>query len=124
MCQGKAPAGDHVNLCIEDPFELTHNLGRMVDYSALYYTRGEMMRAFKLLCNGESFDMVCAPYDGPQMPVVTQTEWQLAQCLPLLQGPDSDSDADSGCADGASDAASSASDAASEGADADSEACA
>ena len=36
-------------MSIEDPFEVTHDLGRLVDRKALYHVRGELMRAFNLL---------------------------------------------------------------------------
>ncbi|KAK3813160.1 MAG: hypothetical protein J3Q66DRAFT_285943 [Benniella sp.] len=40
--------------CIEDPFELDHNIGRPVDRNSLYTIRGEFMRAAKLLSkNGD-----------------------------------------------------------------------
>ena len=42
--------------CIEDPFELTHNLGRVADRDSLFCMRGEFMRAAKLLDKGASFD--------------------------------------------------------------------
>ncbi|GAO46122.1 hypothetical protein G7K_0361-t1 [Saitoella complicata NRRL Y-17804] len=35
-------------LCIEDPFEITHNVGRTVGKNGLYDIRGEYMRASKL----------------------------------------------------------------------------
>jgi len=38
--------------CIEDPFELTHNLGRVADRDSLYTMRGEFIRAHKLLNRG------------------------------------------------------------------------
>jgi len=40
---------DRTWLCIEDPFEVTHNLGRIVDRDALYEIRGEFMRASALM---------------------------------------------------------------------------
>ncbi|KAG0318391.1 hypothetical protein BGZ99_005705 [Dissophora globulifera] len=40
--------------CIEDPFELDHNVGRPVDRYSLFTIRGEFMRAAKILSrNGE-----------------------------------------------------------------------
>lgn len=38
--------------CIEDPFEVTHNLGRMVGRDALHTIRGEFMRAWRILVDG------------------------------------------------------------------------
>eukprot|EP00039_Didymoeca_costata_P011809 m.166986 g.166986 ORF g.166986 m.166986 type:complete len:962 (+) comp15299_c0_seq4:100-2985(+) len=35
--------------CIEDPFELSHNLGRVADQGSLFTMRGEFMRAVNLL---------------------------------------------------------------------------
>lgn len=38
--------------CIEDPFELSHNLGRVADRDSLYTMRGEFMRAQQVLGDG------------------------------------------------------------------------
>ena len=64
--------------CIEDPFEVTHNLGRVADKDrsdclssfavlletkcvlcSLFTMRGEFMRASKMLMQGQSFMSVC-----------------------------------------------------------------
>jgi hypothetical protein len=42
--------------CIEDPFETTHNLGRVADKDSLFTMRGELMRAAKLLTEGFDID--------------------------------------------------------------------
>jgi DNA polymerase sigma len=52
-----------LQLCVEDPFDVTHNLARGVDPAALYEIRGEFMRAFRMLASdGASFEQVCTPY--------------------------------------------------------------
>ncbi|KAJ3112282.1 hypothetical protein HDU96_004726 [Phlyctochytrium bullatum] len=43
---------DRFWLCVEDPFEVTHNIGRPVDKETLYEVRGEFIRASKYLCAG------------------------------------------------------------------------
>lgn len=40
---------ENVLLCIEDPFEVSHNLGRIVHAKSLHRIRGEFMRAHRLL---------------------------------------------------------------------------
>ena len=47
------------NFCIEDPFEITHNLARVVNTDGLYWIRGEMMTSFEMLARGVTFDRVC-----------------------------------------------------------------
>jgi hypothetical protein len=39
-------------ITVEDPFELTNNIGRPVDKETLYDVRGEFIRASKILCAG------------------------------------------------------------------------
>eukprot|EP01137_Pigoraptor_chileana_P034910 Opistho-2@28163 len=53
---------DRYWICIEDPFELTHNLGRVVDKNTLFEIRGEFMRGYRLLCDGGDLHAVCEPY--------------------------------------------------------------
>ncbi|KAI3660631.1 hypothetical protein MP638_004623 [Amoeboaphelidium occidentale] len=38
-------------ICIEDPFEITHNLGRPVGRDSLYFIRGEFLQAFSAFGN-------------------------------------------------------------------------
>ncbi|EPZ32229.1 Nucleotidyltransferase [Rozella allomycis CSF55] len=48
--------------CVEDPFEITHNLGRLVDRDTLYDIRGEFMRACKLMNQNASLEDICKEY--------------------------------------------------------------
>ncbi|KAF9191202.1 hypothetical protein BGZ51_007653 [Haplosporangium sp. Z 767] len=51
---GKPIVKNRYLYCIEDPFELDHNVGRPVDRYSLFTIRGEFMRAAKILSrNGE-----------------------------------------------------------------------
>ncbi|KNC77102.1 hypothetical protein SARC_10426 [Sphaeroforma arctica JP610] len=50
-------------MCIEDPFETTHNLGRVADRNTLYDIRGEFMRASRVLTSGGTLDDLCAMYE-------------------------------------------------------------
>ncbi|KAJ3120202.1 hypothetical protein HK100_012897 [Physocladia obscura] len=43
---------DRYWLCVEDPFEITNNVGRPVDKETLFEVRGEFIRASKILCAG------------------------------------------------------------------------
>jgi DNA polymerase sigma len=38
--------------CIEDPFEVSHNLGRIVGRNQLHTIRGEFMRAWRIIVDG------------------------------------------------------------------------
>lgn len=49
-------------LTIEDPFEITHNLGRVVDAAGLKIIQEEFERAFKMICNNEPLSAVCKKY--------------------------------------------------------------
>ncbi|KAJ3206847.1 hypothetical protein HDU67_007900 [Dinochytrium kinnereticum] len=49
---------DRFWLCVEDPFEISHNIGRPVDKETLYEVRGEFIRASKFLCAGSSGEFV------------------------------------------------------------------
>ncbi|ORX82780.1 hypothetical protein BCR32DRAFT_267420 [Anaeromyces robustus] len=42
---------DRYWFCVEDPFELTHNLGRPVDRKSLFKIRGEFLKAVKIINN-------------------------------------------------------------------------
>eukprot|EP01116_Phalansterium_solitarium_P018997 TRINITY_DN5187_c0_g1_i1.p1 TRINITY_DN5187_c0_g1~~TRINITY_DN5187_c0_g1_i1.p1 ORF type:complete len:881 (-),score=217.39 TRINITY_DN5187_c0_g1_i1:37-2679(-) len=54
---------DQFFLTIEDPFEITHNLGRIVDKNTLAAIQGEIKRAYRLICDGVPFtEGVCEPY--------------------------------------------------------------
>jgi DNA polymerase sigma len=48
-------------ICIEDPFEVTHNLGRVCDKESLNFIRSEFRRASKVLTQSGSFRFVCDP---------------------------------------------------------------
>ena len=48
----RKPPPERTLLCIEDPFEITHNLGRMVGRQSLHAIRGEFMRAWRILVDG------------------------------------------------------------------------
>ncbi|KAJ3031179.1 UNVERIFIED_CONTAM: hypothetical protein HDU68_006050 [Siphonaria sp. JEL0065] len=43
---------DRFWLCVEDPFEISNNVGRPVDKETLFEVRGEFIRASKILCAG------------------------------------------------------------------------
>jgi len=55
-------AKDRHLFCIEDPFDTTHDLGRVCDRQALHEIRGEFMRAHKELCESGDFREVCTQY--------------------------------------------------------------
>lgn len=50
---------DNMLFTIEDPFETTHNLGRLVDKEGLHMIMSECRRACILLRNEGSFVAVC-----------------------------------------------------------------
>ncbi|ORX47880.1 PAP/OAS1 substrate-binding domain-containing protein, partial [Piromyces finnis] len=45
---------DRYWFCVEDPFEITHNLGRPVDKKSLFKIRGEFLKAAKIINNKSS----------------------------------------------------------------------
>jgi len=53
---------DNILLCIEDPFEVTHNLGRLVDRSNLKVIKYEFKRAYKLAASGKPLSKICEEY--------------------------------------------------------------
>jgi DNA polymerase sigma len=53
---------DYFFFGLEDPFELTHNLGRPVDKENYKVIRYEFQRAYKLLGQSEDLKTVCQPY--------------------------------------------------------------
>lgn len=57
---------DNMLFAIEDPFETTHNLGRLVDKDGLHAINTELRRACVLLRNEGSFLTVCKEKGGVQ----------------------------------------------------------
>ena len=58
----KGYRGDRHLFCIEDPFELTHDLGRVMDRQTVGEVREELERAANLLSRGGSLDELCTPW--------------------------------------------------------------
>ena len=50
-------------LSIEDPFEVSHDLGRVCDGNALFEIRGEMIRGTKMMLEGKSVQSIVAKYE-------------------------------------------------------------
>ena len=50
-------------LSIEDPFEVSHDVGRVCDGNALYEIRGECIRAIKMMNEGKGVREMMAKYD-------------------------------------------------------------
>ena len=50
-------------LSIEDPFEVSHDLGRVCDGSALFEIRGEMLRGTKMMMEGKTVQSIVAKYE-------------------------------------------------------------
>lgn len=55
----KSEGKDKCFLTIEDPFEITHNLGRSVDRQSVKVIRWELENACQLLSKGASYERVC-----------------------------------------------------------------
>lgn len=53
---------------LEDPFELSHNLGRVVDRGNLKVIKYEFRRAFRLICNNEDLKTICKKYEEGESP--------------------------------------------------------
>eukprot|EP01102_Stenamoeba_stenopodia_P008284 TRINITY_DN2369_c0_g1_i4.p1 TRINITY_DN2369_c0_g1~~TRINITY_DN2369_c0_g1_i4.p1 ORF type:complete len:208 (-),score=33.14 TRINITY_DN2369_c0_g1_i4:81-704(-) len=58
---------DNYYLAIEDPFEITHNLGRVVDKEGLRTIRYEFKRAHYELCTTGSLHEVCKQYSDNEI---------------------------------------------------------
>ena len=57
--------GDRHLFCIEDPFELSHDLGRVMDRDTLRDVRSEIDRADVLLSEQRgTFEKLCEKYEG------------------------------------------------------------
>ena len=54
---------DNFLFALEDPFEVTHNLGRVVDRENLKVIKYEFLRAYKLICSNDILKAICKPYD-------------------------------------------------------------
>ena len=54
--------------CIEDPFELTHDLGRVIGRDTLSDVRSELDRAANLLHDERPWATICEEYVPPEKP--------------------------------------------------------
>jgi len=54
---------DNFHFGLEDPFEVTHNLGRVVDKDNLKVIQYEFTRAYKYICSGKPLKAICKQYD-------------------------------------------------------------
>ena len=50
-------------LSIEDPFEVSHDVGRVCDATALYEIRGECIRGIRMMTDGKTIRDLTAKYD-------------------------------------------------------------
>ncbi len=57
---------DHYYFAIEDPFEVTHNLGRLVDPPNLKVLKYEFTRAYKLICQQQHLQDILQSYQDDQ----------------------------------------------------------
>ena len=55
---------DNTLFCIEDPFETSHNLGRLVHAKSLHMIRGEFMRAHRFLVDSIPVDQLFQKYQA------------------------------------------------------------
>jgi DNA polymerase sigma len=53
------------HFCIEDPFEVSHDLGRTVDAETLEVVRHEFVRAYDILVSTGSLEHALAKWEGP-----------------------------------------------------------
>jgi DNA polymerase sigma len=56
---------DHFLVAIEDPFEVSHNLGRVVDRGGFETLRYEFARCYHLLASSAPLELVFQPYQDP-----------------------------------------------------------
>ena len=50
-------------LSIEDPFEVSHDVGRVCDATALYEIRGECIRGIRMMNEGKSLKEIMSRYE-------------------------------------------------------------
>ncbi|KAJ1627793.1 hypothetical protein T492DRAFT_1022438 [Pavlovales sp. CCMP2436] len=62
----KGRKADRHLFCIEDPFEVTHDLGRVMDSSTLKWVTEELARAHALLQRGASLSELCAEWTAAE----------------------------------------------------------
>ncbi|ORY93795.1 hypothetical protein BCR43DRAFT_461104 [Syncephalastrum racemosum] len=53
---------NRLSLCVEEPFNLSRNLGNSADLASVQGLRVEFRRAFGLLLEDASFDLICDPF--------------------------------------------------------------
>ncbi|CAN8063483.1 unnamed protein product [Agarophyton chilense] len=51
--------------CIEDPFDIDHDLSRGMEKAAVVVIRQEMMRAYEILAESGDFELACEEFRGP-----------------------------------------------------------
>ncbi|KAG0033792.1 hypothetical protein BGZ81_007261 [Podila clonocystis] len=75
QAESKSNVKNRYLFCIEDPFELDHNVGRPVDRYSLFTIRGEFMRAAKILSkNGDgAIGRLCVERHVPAQPEKPRT---------------------------------------------------
>jgi len=54
--------------CIEDPFEISHDLGRVIGRDTLNDVRSEIDRGINMLLDERPFDAICEAYVPPEKP--------------------------------------------------------
>ena len=52
---------DHL-FCIEDPFNLSHDLSRVLTNFTFYLTKKELLRAYRSLNQGGTLENICTPF--------------------------------------------------------------
>jgi len=56
-------------ICIEDPFQLAHDLGRVVDRTSIRVLRDEFIAAYSVALNNPNpLPKLLAPYMAPKQP--------------------------------------------------------
>ncbi|KAI8336553.1 hypothetical protein BC941DRAFT_427426 [Chlamydoabsidia padenii] len=59
------------SLCVEEPFNVTRNLGNSADIRSVQGIRMELNRAMEMLAAGASWNHVCTPYEPPSFGSLT-----------------------------------------------------
>jgi DNA polymerase sigma len=54
--------------CVEDPFEVSHDLGRLVDKNTIKYLQDEFRRAYRMMRSGRNWAEICEPWKKSNAP--------------------------------------------------------
>jgi len=82
----KGRKADRHLFCIEDPFEVSHDLGRVMDSTSIVWVQDELARAHDLLSQGKSLAEVCSPWSEEEEAAEAAAVSQAAEAVAGREG--------------------------------------